>query len=70
MIKFLLLFLAALLAATLFSNCVNLPAPHAGFVMHCDVCGRLTDWGVLEDYFYCGASGTVWDLARYQEVLP
>jgi len=52
------------LAAAIFAGCVNLPAPPPGFVMYCDICERVTGWGIADDYFYCTASGTVWNPAE------
>ena len=54
-------FLLLVLIAAIFAGCVNLPVPPQGFTMYCDVCGRVTDWGVAEEYFYCRESGTVWN---------
>ena len=61
MIKFMFWFSAAVLAAALFSNCVNLEAPPPGFSMHCDTCERVTGWGIAGEYFYCHESGTIWN---------
>ena len=61
--RFLLFFLAAVIIA----GCVNLPAPPPQFAMYCDTCGRVTDWGVGEDYFYCVESGTAWNPAVGKE---
>ena len=49
------------LVAVILAGCVHVEAPPPGFVMYCDVCERVTDWGVAEEYFYCRESGTVWN---------
>ena len=54
------IFLLLALAAAVIMACVNLPVPPPGFTMYCDVCERVTDWGVAAEYFYCRESGTVW----------
>ena len=49
------------LVAVTIAACVNLPVPPPRFTMYCDVCERVTEWGVREEYFYCQESGTVWN---------
>ena len=49
-----------ILVAVILAGCMNLEAPPPGFSMHCDICERVTDWGIADEYFYCRTSGTVW----------
>jgi len=42
------------------SACVNIPAPEPAFIMHCDVCEKLTSWQDAYPYFECSVSGTRW----------
>ena len=49
------------LVAAILAGCMNLPVPPPGFTMYCDVCEKVTDWVVAEEYFYCRESGTVWN---------
>jgi len=60
------LFVSLLLIAVMISAAcnvlrANLPVPPPGFVSWCDTCRQYTDWYVLEDYFKCSASETVWN---------
>jgi len=62
-VLFLLLVLAVMVVV---AACVSSdrPVPPPAFISWCDACETYTKWGFGEDYFYCSASGTVWNPAE------